>query len=112
MESAGDGGDHISFGVAIEQGRFDDRLAGAGLSEQEAKPALLAMDAKGIEDVLLMGQQGEAGQVEGIFGEAEIGAKHLELGVKVIRRNRGPKNGADGRWKRDRAAWPNRGAGF
>ncbi len=54
VKGAGDRCDHEPFGIVVQQDGFDGGFAGAGLAEQEAKAALLAMDQEGIKDVLLM----------------------------------------------------------
>jgi hypothetical protein len=57
VESAGHGGGDEAFGIMILEGLFDDRFAGSGLAQKQAKATLLAVDPKGIKDVLLMRQQ-------------------------------------------------------
>jgi hypothetical protein len=53
------GGDEVLvFGQPLE-GLFDDALAGPGEPEDEAEPALLAMDLEGVVNFLLQGQEFE-----------------------------------------------------
>jgi hypothetical protein len=68
-------GDH-AFGVVGKQGLFQDALAGARFAQDEAEAALLGVDVEDVEDLLLMGQQGERFGVEGMALEAEVGADH------------------------------------
>jgi hypothetical protein len=70
-----DGGDE-ALGVVLDEGGLDDALAGAGLADDQAQAALLAVDTQGIEDLLLVGQQGWVVLGEGISLEAEVGADH------------------------------------
>ena len=68
MEGSGNRSDHEPFGIMIKQGGFNDRFASSGLSQQEAKATLLAVDTEGVEDFLLMGQEGDFTKVERVFG--------------------------------------------
>ena len=54
------------FGEAL-QGLLDDALAGAGDAEHQAKPALLAVDFEDVVNLLLLGQELEIAEVEGVF---------------------------------------------
>ena len=76
VESAGHGGGNQAFLIMILEGLFDDRFTRAGLSQQQAQPALLAMDPQGIENVLLMRQQRNGVGVERAGAQAEIGTDH------------------------------------
>ena len=64
------------FGSCWTSAVFDDALAGAGLTDDEAQAALLAVDAQGIEDLLLMGQQAGVVLGEGAALEAKMCADH------------------------------------
>ena len=76
VQGAGDGGDQVLvFGEAL-QGLFDDGLAGAGDAEHQAESALLAMDLEGVVNLLLLGQQFQLAQVEGVLGQSVEGADH------------------------------------
>jgi hypothetical protein len=70
-----DGGDH-PFGVVIEQRLFEDAFARARFAQDQAKAALLGVDAEDVEDFLLMGQERDGLGVEGISLQAEVGADH------------------------------------
>lgn len=70
-----DGGDH-AFGVVDEQRLFEDGFAGAGFAQHKAEAALLGMDTEDVEDLLLVGQEVESFGVEGVAGQAEVGADH------------------------------------
>ncbi len=54
VERAGDRSEHKPFGIVLQKNGFDDRFPRAGLTEQETKTALLAMNQEGIKDLLLM----------------------------------------------------------
>jgi len=54
VESSGHRSEHEPFGIVLQENRFDDRFACAGLAEQEAKATLLAMHQEGVKDFLLM----------------------------------------------------------
>ena len=55
---------------------FQDRFADAGLAEDEAKAALLAMDAQGFEDGLLVIKK-FTGFFKWVVADAKIGADHI-----------------------------------
>jgi len=76
VEGAGDSGGDEAFLVMILERLLDDRFAGAGLAQEQAQPALLTMDPKGVENVLLMRQQRNGVGVEGTGAQAEIGTDH------------------------------------
>lgn len=48
-----DGGDPL-FGIVADDGVFEDGFSGAGLAEDEAEPALLAVDFEDVEMALLV----------------------------------------------------------
>src|SRR5271155_4514411 len=76
VQGAGDGGDQVLvFGEAM-QGLFEDALPGTWNAEDETEAALLAMDLEGVVDLLLLGQQFELAQVEGVLGQSIEGADH------------------------------------
>ena len=76
VQGAGDGGDQVLvFGQAL-QGLLDDALAGAGDAEHQAQSALLAMDLEGVVNLLLLGQEFEVAEVEGVLGQSVEGADH------------------------------------
>jgi hypothetical protein len=52
------GGNH-AFWVMVNDGMFDNGFTCAGFAKNEAKSALLSMDAEDVEDLLLMRQQGQ-----------------------------------------------------
>ena len=60
VHGAIDGDDDHSFIGFLSNGFLDDGLAGARLSHDEAKTALLRMHLEGVEDVLLLRQQGDS----------------------------------------------------
>lgn len=76
VEGACDGGDEVLALGELLEGVFDDGFAGAGEAEDEAEPALLAVDLEGVEDLLLGGEEFEFASVEGVLGESEVGADH------------------------------------
>ncbi len=49
-----DDGSDDALGVVLAECVFDDALAGAGLADDDAEPALLAVDAQDIEDFPLV----------------------------------------------------------
>ena len=76
VQGAADGGDQVLvFGEAL-QGLFDDALAGAGNAEHQAESALLAMDFEGVVNLLLLGQEFEFAEVEGVLGQSVEGSDH------------------------------------
>ncbi|MBK9990947.1 MAG: hypothetical protein IPP19_09495 [Verrucomicrobia bacterium] len=60
----------------IYEGLFEDGFAGAGFTEDEAKPALLGVDFQDVEDLLLVREQRKRFRVEGDFLKTEVGADH------------------------------------
>jgi len=76
VESAADGGGDKALGVMVFEGLFDGGFSGAGFTQEEAESSLLAVDAEGFEDVLLVGQESEGFRGEGIACETEIRADH------------------------------------
>ena len=76
--SVDDRGDH-AFGIVSEESMFQNALARAGFAEHEAKPALLGMDDKDVENFLLVGQKRKGVEIEGMALEPEVGAKHKKL---------------------------------
>ena len=58
------------------EGLLDDALAGAGDAEDEAESALLAMDLERVVNLLLLGQEFELAEVEGVLGQSVEGADH------------------------------------
>jgi hypothetical protein len=79
VEGAGDGGSDESFGIMILERLFDDGFAGAGLAQEQAQPALLAMDSQGVEDVLLMRQQRNGVGVERAGTQAKVRTDHKSI---------------------------------
>jgi hypothetical protein len=79
VKGAGDGGGDEAFLVMILEGLFDDRFTGAGLAQEQAQPALLAMDAQRIEDVLLMRQQRNGVGMEGAGTQAKVRTDHKSI---------------------------------
>ena len=76
VKGASNGGDQVlGFGEAL-QGLFDDGLAGAGDAEHQAKAALLAMDFEDVNDLLLLGQELQVAEVEGVLGQPVEGSDH------------------------------------
>ena len=76
VQGAGDGGDQVLvFGQAL-QGLLDDALAGAGHAEHQAQSALLTMDLERVVNLLLLGQEFEFAEVEGVLGQSVEGADH------------------------------------
>ena len=76
MKGAPDGGNQVLvFGEALER-LLDDGLAGAGDAEHQAEPPLLTMDFEDIVDLLLLRQQLQVAQVEGVLGEPVEGSDH------------------------------------
>ena len=71
-----DGGDPL-FGVVVCEGVFEDGFPSAGLAEDEAEAALLAVDFEDVEVTLLVFEQwclGAGG--EWVGGDAEVGSDH------------------------------------
>ena len=76
VQSARDGGDEVLIVGEALQRLLEDRLAGARNAEDEAEPALLAMNFERVVDFLLVRQQHEFAEVEGVLGEAVEGSDH------------------------------------
>jgi hypothetical protein len=70
-----DGGDH-PFGIMLEEGVLEHGLARARLAQDQAEAALLGVDLQDVEDLLLMGEQGDRLGIEGMALDAEMGADH------------------------------------
>src|SRR5690606_1385180 len=83
--SVDDGGNH-AFRVVLAQRLFHDALAGTGISHDHTQAALLAVDAQGIENLLLLGQQSEPLSTEGVLVEAKVSADHFVPSFRVGRR--------------------------
>jgi len=65
------GGDH-AFGVMGEKGGFENAFSGTGFADDQAETTLLGVDEEDIEDVLLVGEQGQGFVVEGMALKAEV----------------------------------------
>ena len=65
----------LIFGESL-QGLLDDGLAGAGDAEHETESALLTMDLERVVNFLLLGQEHEFAEVEGIVCESVEGSDH------------------------------------
>lgn len=76
VERAVDDRGEEPFRIVAREGFFDDALAGAGLADEEAESALLAVDAEGVHDLLLMRQERVFAPGEGVLVEAEVSADH------------------------------------
>jgi hypothetical protein len=79
VQCAGDDGRDESLRVEGLESVFEDGFACAGLTHDEAEAALLAVDAQGIEDGLLMRQEFDFLRVEGISGQSEVGFDHWSI---------------------------------
>lgn len=65
-----DSGDQVPvLGQALKR-LLDDALAGAGDAQHEAESPLLAMDLERVEDLLLVRQEVEIAEVEGVLGQS------------------------------------------
>ena len=74
-----DGGDPM-LGVVADDGVLEHGLAGARLAENQAEPALLAVDLEDVEVALLVFEQrGVLVDGEGLAGDSEVGADHNDL---------------------------------
>jgi hypothetical protein len=60
VQSPVDDRGHEAFGVVLAQGAFDDALAGAGLSDDDAQAPLLAVDAQSVQHFALVREKGQA----------------------------------------------------
>jgi hypothetical protein len=65
-----------AFGIMLEQRLFEDAFAGARFAEHQTQAALLGVDAKDVEDFLLVREQGDRLGVEGLALQAEVSADH------------------------------------
>ena len=57
VEGAVDDRGDEALGVVVEEGLFEDALAGARFAQHQAQAALLGVDAEDVEDFLLVRQQ-------------------------------------------------------
>ncbi len=80
-----DGGDQPLW-VVLTEGLFDDALAGAGVADDEAKAALLAVHTQRFEDFTLGCEQLAAVVLEGVLVEAEVCPDHdvRPLGLRSL----------------------------
>ena len=65
-----------AFGIMLEQRLFEDAFAGARFAEHQTQAALLGVDAKDVEDFLLVREQGDRLGIEGLALQAEVSADH------------------------------------
>ncbi len=63
----------------IDQGLFEDRLAGAGFAQHQAQAALLGVDAQDVQDLLLLFQERKVLGVERIALETKVGSNHRKV---------------------------------
>ena len=69
------------FGVVADDGVFEDGFAGAGFAEDEAEPALLAVDLENVEVALLVFEE------RGVFVDDEgvvAGVRRLPLFQNIV----------------------------
>ena len=65
------------LGIMADDGVLEDALAGAGFAEDEAEPALVAVDLEDVEVALLVFEQGGVlVDGEGALAEAEVAFDH------------------------------------
>ena len=55
-----------AFGIMVQERLLQDAFAGARFAQDQAQAALLGVDAEDVEDFLLVSQEGEVFDVEGI----------------------------------------------
>ena len=66
----------------MDDGVFEDGFAGAGFAEDEAEPALLAVDLENVEVALLVFEErGVFVDDEGVVAETEVASDHGGGGV-------------------------------
>jgi len=72
------GCDH-PFWIVLDEALFEDAFAGAWFSQEQAEAALLGVDAKDVEDFLLVGEQRDGLRVEGMALQTKMGTNHKKL---------------------------------
>jgi hypothetical protein len=70
VQGACDCGDEVLVVGQSLESLLDDGLAGAGHAKDETESSLLTMDCQCVVNLLLLGQQFEVAEVEGVMGQA------------------------------------------
>ena len=85
VQRAVDDGRDPLFGIVADDGVFEDGFAGAGFAEDEAEPALLAVDLENVEVALLVFEErGVFVDDEGVVAETEVASDHGGGGVWML----------------------------
>lgn len=76
VKGAVDDGCDDAFGILVQEGLFQNALAGAGFAQDQTEPALVGMDFEDFENLLLVGKEGKAFEIEGITLETKMSSDH------------------------------------
>jgi hypothetical protein len=70
-----DRGDH-PLGIVMDERLFENAFAGAGFAQNQTEATLLGVDMEDVEDLLLVGQEGNGFRVERMALQAKMGTDH------------------------------------
>ena len=78
VQRAVDDGHDETLGVVLDERLFDDALACAWVSDDDAEAALLAVHTQCVEHLLLLREQCDGVVREGVLIESEVRADHRD----------------------------------